>query len=241
MKTCIVIDDNEDAIKLMTRHIGSNPQLSLLASFTDPVEAQHYLESAQIDLVFVDIQMPQLTGLELIEILQSKKNYRLPHFILTTGYSEYALESYEYGVMDYIVKPVTLKRFSTAVDRYLSNTQVSSVQGIAMQKDNFFFADVSGVKTRIEMKDIVYIEGAGNYISIFLSESRIVLHKTMNSLIDMLDAQDFIRIHKSVVVSVSHIQGLRGNELFVNHKDMQVVLPIGITYKRTVIERLKIV
>jgi two-component system, LytTR family, response regulator len=238
--TCIVIDDNEDAIKLISRHIESHPQLTLVASFTDALEAKHYLERTAVNLVFADIQMPQMTGIELIEILQAKKNYQLPHFILTTGYSEYALQSYDYGVMDYILKPITLKRFSTAVDRYLSAVQNTIVPSLSTPKDDFFFADISGVKTRIEMKDIVYIEGAGNYISIFLKESRIVLHKTMNSLIEMLDTTDFIRIHKSVVVAIHQIQGLRGNELFVIHKDKQVTLPIGITYKRTVIERLKI-
>jgi two-component system, LytTR family, response regulator len=236
MIQCVVIDDSEEAIKLLKRHIGAKPNLALVKTFINPTEALHYLEREFVDLVFVDIQMPVMSGLELIEILQAKKDVKLPHFILTTGHSEYALESYNYEIMDYILKPVTFKRFSLAVDKYVNKTKLLKTEIPA--KDNFFFAEIEGVKTRINSADIVYIEGAGNYISIFTITNRILLHKTMSSFVDLLDNKQFIRIHKSILVSVHYIKGIRGSDLFLDYQDKQVKVPIGITYKKALAERL---
>jgi DNA-binding LytR/AlgR family response regulator len=239
MIQCIVIDDSEEAIKLLKRHIGAKPNLSLKATFIDAAEALSYLEQETVDLVFIDIRMPVMSGLELIEILQAKKTIRLPHFILTTGHSEYALESYNYEIMDYILKPVTFKRFSIAVDKYINKTQQQKIE--LPVRDNFFFAEIEGVKTRINSADIVYIEGAGNYISIFTTTTRILLHKTMTSLVELLDEKQFIRIHKSILVSVHYIRGIRGNDLFLDYQGKQVQVPIGITYKKTLAERLRFI
>jgi DNA-binding LytR/AlgR family response regulator len=239
MIQCIIIDDSEDAIKLLTKHIGSRPDLNLLTTFTDPTEALAYMADQKVDLVFIDIHMPEISGLEVIEILQAKKNIKLPHFILTTGHSEYAVESYDYGVTDYILKPVTFKRFSMAIDRYLSKRIIPDES--ELEKDDFFFAELEGVKTRINFADIVYIEGAGNYISLYTLAGRIVLHKTILSITELLDAKRFIRIHKSILVSINYIKGIRGNDLFLNYQGKQVEVPIGVTYKKTLIERLKFI
>jgi two-component system, LytTR family, response regulator len=239
MINCIVIDDSEDAIKLMKRHIGVKPNLVLLETFIDPTAALNYMENNSVDLVFVDIQMPVISGLELIETLQARKGKALPHFILTTGHSEYALESYNYEIMDYILKPITFKRFSMAVDKYINKTKQQKIEPPA--KDNFFFAEIEGVKTRINSADIVYIEGAGNYISIYTKIKRIVLHRTMLSIIELLDSKQFVRIHKSVLVSVNYIKGIRGNDLFIDYEGKQVELSIGITYKKAIMDRLNFI
>jgi two-component system, LytTR family, response regulator len=238
MIQCVVIDDNDESIKLIVRHIQSKPELELKATFSNSVEGLRYIENNAVALVFVDIQMPDLNGLELMDALNSKLGFKAPHFILITGYSEYALESYDYGVKDYLLKPVTFKRFSIAVDRYISNATNHTHREI---QDNFFFAEVEGVKTRINSVDIAYVEGAGNYISVFCKPSRILLHKTLNAISDLLDAKQFIRIHKSVLVSVSHITGVRGNELFIDYNGKSVTLPIGVTYRKAVMDRLNII
>ncbi len=239
MKTCIVIDDSEAALKLMQRHIQMKSELELKGTFSSSIQGLQYLEKEIVDLVFIDIQMPDLNGLELIDTLRSRRNVHLPHFVLVTGFSEYALESYDYGVMDYLLKPITFKRFDAAVDRFL-NLIKPSVQATNIPND-FFFADVDGVKTRFNCEEIVYIEGAGNYISIYTKASRFLLHKTMNSLIEILDPKQFIRVHKSSLVAIKHITGMRGNDLFLDYKGKQIELAIGITYKKLVLDRLNFI
>jgi DNA-binding LytR/AlgR family response regulator len=241
MIQCVVIDDNDESIKLAVRHIQAKPELELMATFNDAILGLQFIEASAVDLVFVDIQMPMLSGLELIYTLRAKQNFKLPHFILITGYSEYALESYNYGVTDYVLKPLTFKRFSIAVDKYIATIHNKPKSPIAENNANFFFAEVDGIKTRINCAEIAYIEGAGNYISIFKSPQRLVLHRTMNSIIDILDPQQFIRIHKSVLVAINQITGMRGNDLFITYNGNTVTLPIGGTYKKELMDRLKII
>lgn len=238
MKTCIVIDDNEASLKLMQKHILSKPELELKAIFSNSIEGLKFLEKEMVDLVFVDIQMPDLNGLELIETIKSKRGLHLPHFILITGYSEYALQSYEYGVMDYLLKPVTFKRFDAAIDKFLNLVKPSAPAEVLAS--DFFFAEIDGVKTRINCSDVIYVEGAGNYISIFTTEKRILLHKTLNAISEMLNHKDFIRIHKSALIAINSITGMRGNEIFIDYQGKQLALPIGVTYKKSVMDRLNI-
>jgi two-component system, LytTR family, response regulator len=232
---CIIVDDNSDAIQLLEDYIKDIPKLNLVKSFTKPIEALQFIENNSLELVLLDIEMPQLSGLDFIETVLNKKINNTPKFILISSYSEYALRSYDYKVEDYIMKPVSFKRLSIAIDRLSPHilTEITS-------NTDFFFLEVENVQTRFNMDDIVFLESSGNYLSIFKKKDRIVIHKTISSMETILDMSKFIRIHKSFIVSLSSIMSVKASNILINYEQANKLLPIGITYKDSVIKRLNI-
>lgn len=199
MIKCIIIDDQKDAIELLVDHVKNRSELILLKSFTNPIDGLSFLKKNSTDLVFLDIQMPHLNGLEFIESLRSKLGNSLPDFILTTGFDEYALSGFEHGVSDYLVKPIEYKRFIIAVDRYISK-QLKN-ENAENEKMTYFFADVNGKKEKINFRDIAYIESQGNYVSIVGDNNlKMLIYKSMHSMQEMLSNNNFIRVHKSFIV-----------------------------------------
>jgi two-component system, LytTR family, response regulator len=249
MINCIVIDDSEDAVKLMKRHIGAKSSLTLLETFIDPTEALNYMESQAVDLVFVDIQMPVISGLELIETLQARKGKPLPHFILTTGHSEYALESYNYEIMDYILKPVTFKRFSMAIDRYLNKTSSANTLRIVNDKANNEARDsnhllqnpevfLSNLKLKsghakiavptfeglqmIDTNEIVKCTAEDNYTHILLlNGSKIMVSRLLKEYEELLSDYNFFRVHNSCLINLEHVTK------YVKGEGGYVVMPDG--------------
>lgn len=238
MITCIVIDDQEEAIEVLTDHIQKKQELYLEGKFTNPLEAISFLENKKVDIVFIDVQMPHLNGLEFIEILRAKKGSDVPKFILTTGFNEYALSGFEYGVSDYLMKPVGFKRFNIAIDRLLIGLKNNNSTTEAAK--DFFFADFDGKKVKINMKDIVYIESSGNYITIFGNNLKLLLYKSMSSIQEILDPDIFIRCHKSFVVSINFLEAVRGNELALKFGNITKYIAIGATFKDAVLKKLRI-
>ncbi len=227
MIRCIVIDDIQEFIDIISSHIAFKKELNLIATFTNPIEAKDFMIENETDLVFLDIDMPHLSGLELIESLRAKNGIKLPKFILTTGHDEFALKGFEYGVTDYIVKPVTYKRFDQAVDRYLDYHQKQH----GHKTETHMFVESEGKKLKVEFEDIVYIEGSGNYISIFKKDKRIVLLKTLSDMEQNLNPKNFMRIHKSFIVAINKIISFANNETQVSYKNEIVNIPIGRTFK----------
>lgn len=238
MITCIIIDDQEEAIEVLTSHIQNKPELSLVNKFTNPLDALTYLENKKIDLVFIDIEMPHLNGLEFIESLRSKKGNEVPKFILTTGYNDFALSGFEHGVFDYLLKPIGFKRFNMSIDRFLSDFNKNI--NVAENAKDFFFADVDGKKVKINFIDIVYIESSGNYITVYGNKLKILLYRSMNSMQEILDPEIFFRTHKSFMVSINYIEVLKGNELVLKHGETTKFIPIGATFKEHILKKLGI-
>ena len=234
MINCIVVDDQIESTELMIAHISKIPLLSLKFSSTNPIEALAFLDKEKVDCVFLDIEMPQLTGLEFIETLKSKLGNSIPKIVLITGYDQYALSGYDYGVFDYLLKPISFKRFKISMDRLIETLNAS------VEARDFFFADIDGKKIKITLSKIIYIEGAGNYIYIVTNEAKMICYKTMSSLLDILPKDKFIRVHKSFIISLGSIQFVRGNEIFVNLNSIQKNIPIGITYKVALLKILGI-
>jgi two-component system, LytTR family, response regulator len=239
MITCIIIDDRQEHIDIIVIHLKSKPELKLLQTFTNSIIALDYITHNKVDLIFLDIDIPHLSGIELIESLQSISNFKLPHFILTTGHPEFALQGFEFGVVDYILKPVSYKRFHQAIERFLE-TKGGSIQEINSEQTEFFFAESEGKKIRVNFEDIIYIEGSGNYISIFKKDKRLVLLKTLNDMEDILNNKLFMRVHKSFIVSINHIEAYANSEAQLKYKGEAVNIPIGRTYKEAFKKRLKI-
>jgi DNA-binding LytR/AlgR family response regulator len=239
MVKCIIIDDQTDAIELLTDHVKSRNELQLLGSFTNPLEALTFLEKNPLDLVFIDIKMPYLNGLEFIESLRAKHGNNLPDFILTTGFDKYSLPGFEQGAVDYLLKPIGEKRFKIAMDRFFNRRLKCS--GTKEKKDEYFFADLNGKKQKIEFKEVVYLKSAGNYISVFGENNLMtIIYNSMNGAQEIFPTENFIRVHKSYAISINHIHAIKGRELLMKRNGSIVNVPIGASFKNEIFKRLKI-
>jgi DNA-binding LytR/AlgR family response regulator len=219
----------------MVDHIKKIPALELKCATTDPIEALTFLDAETVDCIYLDVEMPQLSGIEFMEALKAKFGHNMPKIILITAYDQYALTGYDYGVFDYILKPISFKRFKISVDRLLA-----TFNHVEENRD-FLFVDVDGKKLKINFTDIVYVEGAGNYIFIATAEKKIICYKTLTHLLELLPQNNFVRVHKSFIVSLSGIEAMRGNEVFVTLKNASKNIPIGTTYKDNLLRILKII
>ena len=231
MMKCIAIDDEPLALKLLEDNIGNVSYLELVASCRNAFDAMKVLQENKIDLIFIDIQMPGLTGLQFIASLENK-----PLVIFITAYKQYALESYDLAVVDYLVKPVSLVRFVKACNRAneLHELKTGKNQTASPPADYFFLnADYSQVK--IMFDDITWVEGVRDYVKIHLKSSNkpLLFRTSLKALEPELPASKFIRIHKSYVVAIESIAAIRKTSVFI--KDME--LPVGETY-RDVVEKL---
>jgi DNA-binding LytR/AlgR family response regulator len=204
---------------------------------TDAIAALAFLDTNKPDIIFLDIEMPSLTGIEFIDNLKAKWGNNIPKIVLTTGYSDYALSGYEHGVIDYLLKPITFNRFKKCTDRILDELDKRNTRA---DKPGFFFAEEDGQKVKINFDDIVYVEGAGNYIVIVTCENKKVIYKSMNAIQELLPCDKFMRVHKSYIVAIDKVQAIRGNEISVNIKDGDKNIPIGITFKENVLKQLGI-
>ena len=231
MIRCLAVDDEPLALELLEDNISKVPFLQLVAACDNVVDAMKVMQKETIDLIFLDIQMPGLTGLQFIESMTEK-----PMIILITAYKKYALEGFNLDVMDYLVKPVSLDRFIKACNKanqfYELKSHQKNSKSTSANPDYFFVnADYSLVK--INFADIIYVEGLKDYLKVHLkSASRpIVTRMPMKTIEEELPADQFIRIHKSYIVSVSFITSIRKSSVFVDSLE----LPLGDTYREAVI------
>lgn len=228
MLRCIAIDDEPLALELLEDNISKLSFLQLVASFNNPLEAMKLLQSEPVDLVFLDIQMPGLTGLQFIQSLAQK-----PMFILVTAYEKYALDGYALNVIDYLVKPVALDRFIQAANKALELHQLKQ-KGTVGKDDQplYFFINADYSHLKIVYADILYIEGLKDYIKIHLKTSAkpVIARMSMKTLEDQLPPTQFLRVQKSYIVSKDYITAIRKNSVFIEN----IEIPIGENYKEAV-------
>jgi DNA-binding LytR/AlgR family response regulator len=229
MLTCIAIDDEPLALKLLEDNISKVPYLQLVASCKNTFEAMQVLEGQKVDLIFIDIQMPGLTGLQFIGALENK-----PLVIFITAYKQYALESYDLAVVDYLVKPVSLERFIKACNRAkeLHELKTAKQHGATAPRADYFFVNADYSQIKVLFNDIIWIEGLRDYIKIHLKSTNkpLLIRSNLKALEEELPSSKFIRIHKSYMVAIESITAIRKNSLFIG--DME--LPIGETYREVV-------
>ena len=229
MLRCIAIDDEPLALELLVDNISKVPFLELVAQCSNALEALKVLQEQKVDLVFLDIQMPGLTGLQFIQSLAEK-----PMFILITAYEKYALDGYTLDVIDYLVKPVSLERFIKACNkaRDLHELKVKGTTNHSnTAKAEYFFVNVDYKLVKVVFADITWIEGLKDYIKIHLKSSNrpIITRMSMKSVEEQLPQNDFIRIHKSYIVSVAHITAVMKNSIFLG----DIELPVSDNYRDT--------
>ena len=222
---CIVIDDEPFALDLIRDYVLKTPYLELIETFSNPLKALTYLTTNRVDLILLDINMPELSGIQLIKSLPYQ-----PKVIFTTAYPEYGAESYDYNVVDYLLKPIKYERFLKAVNKVNEPFKASKSENtISEQLDhNKEIFVKSGTQIyKINSNDILYIEGAGNYMTFYTKESKIMSLLKMSEVLDLLPSDKFIRIHKSYIVSYKYIDIIEKHQIFIGEKN----IPIGITYR----------
>jgi DNA-binding LytR/AlgR family response regulator len=227
-KKCIIVDDEPAAHYVLANYIKQNPQLELVSQCYNGVEAMDYLRENKVDLMFLDINMPEISGMELLKILPVH-----PKTILTTAYSEFALESYDYGVIDYLLKPIYFPRFLKAIERFFSaeNIKIENeeivINSISVKVDGYFMD--------IELDQLLYAQSFGNYVKLYTIKKTYLASITTTELEKLLPVNNFIRIHKSYIVAIDKIEDSDRDFVLIKKEK----LPIGITYKRELTDRLK--
>lgn len=225
MLRCIAVDDEPLALGLLTEYIRKVPFLELVATCGDAFEAARVLDEKEVELVFMDIQMPGLTGLQFIQSLPKR-----PMVILVTAYKKFAPEGFDLDVVDYLIKPVGLDRFMKACYKAQELHQLRTKTDTSTT--DFIFVNVDYSLVKILFNDIVWIEGAGDYVKIHLKSAPrpLLVRTTAKTLEAELPGDRFIRIHKSYIVAVASITAVRKNSVFIN--DLE--LPVGETYRETI-------
>jgi DNA-binding LytR/AlgR family response regulator len=223
---CIIVEDEVLAQDVLKSHLARLGSLELAGTYRNALEAEAALSSREIDIMFLDIRLPGMTGLQFLSGLKDS-----PLVVLTTAYAEYALESYEFNVIDYLLKPISFERFSRAVGKILDNRLFSAAakEGDPFSDDHIFIRSNSKF-FRVNFSEILFIEGSRDYLKIHTPDYSLITHQTMNDLEKSLPSRQFIRVHKSYIVALRHIRSIYGNSIELG----KTTIPIGVSYKDSV-------
>ena len=232
----LIIDDEYIAHDIIKDYCDMLPNMQLMKNCYDALEAIEYLNQHEVDLIFLDLNMPKLKGFEFLKILPAP-----PKVIVTTAYKEYALEGYELNISDYLLKPFSFERFLKAVNKALSPTPTVKSQPI-VRNDNAsantitksIFLRSNKKYTQVSIDSIQYLEAAGNYTKVITTEETLMVRGKISDLLISFSSDDFLQVHKSFAVAIKHIKSVEGNQIFIE----EYVIPIGKIYKLRVNELL---
>jgi two-component system, LytTR family, response regulator len=229
---CLVLDDEQHSINILTEYIEKTPGLTLLAAIKDPIEAIPLIKTEQIDIAFIDVQMPNLTGLQFLKLLD-----KTTKVVLCTAYSEYAIDGFELNVIDYLLKPISFERFLRSIQKIEGKESLpAQSKNIESEEDYIFVkAEAKGKFIKVNLKDILFIEGLGNYQKIITKEKPIVCLLKMKSLEEQLAGYGFKRVHKSFLVPLNKITQIDGNKLQIGTHQ----IPVGESFKEELFVFLK--
>lgn len=223
---CLIVDDEPLAIEVIKSHIGNLGIFRIAAECTNANEAFQFLKTEKVDLMFLDINLPGLKGTEFLKSLVNP-----PKVIFTTAYRDYAFEGYELNVVDYLLKPISLDRFIRAIDKFLNSETGKSEH----EEEQYIYLNINKKVHKIQIREIIYVESFKDYLTLHTTGGDIVAKHTISALEQLLPDKEFLRIHRSFIVSLSKIKGF--NAHFI---DLGVAeLPIGPNYTTTVFEKLK--
>jgi two-component system, LytTR family, response regulator len=235
--TCIAIDDEPMALEVIERYCAKSELVELNAVFREPVKAIEYLGREKIDLIFLDINMPDVSGMQLVQTLSPR-----PLVIFTTAYSHYAVDSYTLNAIDYLLKPITFDRFLAAVNKAVAavagrpGVTVDRTGAVTANDDPTIFIKSGPQTHQVKVSDILYLEKDGNYITAHLKDRNILIRENMGDVFDLVPTADFIRVHKSYIVAVKHISMIEVHQITINNEK----IPIGSTYRESLRTRLGI-
>ena len=223
---CVLIDDEPLAIKVLQNYFNNFTDFEVIGTFNNSLEALDFINSTTVDAVFLDINMPMMTGFELISLIENKTKV-----IITTAFREFAAESYDLDVLDYLVKPIPLPRFIKCINKITTeynlknNIKVETTKG-----DSHIFIKVDKKMMKINIEEILFIEGMKEYIKVVTPDKTYITHKSLNSLSEELPADRFLRIHKSYVIALNKVKSIEGNRIQIQ----SYTIPIGRNYSKDV-------
>jgi DNA-binding LytR/AlgR family response regulator len=230
---CILVDDDSLSTKIIKSFIQQTGFLNLIGEFTDGIEAANFINNSKnrsIDIMFLDIQMPGMTGMELLRTFEN-----LPQIILISGHDNHAIEAFEQGVTDYLLKPVTYPRFLKAVNRAKEEIEAQQ-QSIVSNSSNHIFIKQAYNLLKIDNDSIFWVEALGDYINIFTDKDKFTVHSTMKNIESKLPKDKFLRVHRSFIVNINKIEKVDLDDgLLVVEKKL---IPIGISYKDTLLKTI---
>jgi two-component system, LytTR family, response regulator len=225
---CIVIDDEPLARKVLHEYVSLTEDLELIGVAENAAKGKLLLEQSYVDIIFLNIEMPYLNGLEFLKTIERK-----PMIIFTTAFQKYALEGFELDIVDFLLKPIPFGRFRKAIQK--AKEFHSYKTSIEIQRDDYFFIKVGYKFEKIFFDDILYAEAMNNYVTLYTTNNRLLCYITFKIIESELPVDKFIKTHKSFIVSVSHIEGIEGNQIKIN----EVFIPVSRTYKAAVEAALK--
>lgn len=237
---CIAVDDEPRALEVMKEYIEKIPFLELCDTFRNPLKAFEYVKQNEVQLIFLDINMPNLSGIQFIKSLTNK-----PNIILTTAYSEYAVESYGLDVLDYLLKPIEFDRFVKAANKAYDQTElIENIEGVNYpptiesgenKSNDFIFVKSGNQLLRIDIDQIQYIEGSGNYMSLYLEDKKVLTLAKMSEILDMLSSYPFARVHKSYIVHITKIKTVENHRIKIG----EALIPISNSYRNSFYSLIK--
>lgn len=229
---CLIVDDEPAAHFVLVNYIERMGKLELAGQCYNVLEAINFLHQHQVDIIFLDINMPELSGFDLLKTLAHP-----PKIILTTAYSEFALDSYEYGAMDYLLKPIQFPRFLKSIDRFIASQpqEQGTIQRSSIPQDESFMVKVDGSLVRIDPGELIYAQSLGNYVKLFTARQTYLASITTTELEQRLPSGRFMRIHKSHIIALDKVTRFSNAAVFIGTTE----LPVGITFRRELTERLK--
>ncbi len=224
---CLIVEDEPPAMEIMQAFVHDCPQLELTGSYADAFAASEALQREHVDLIFLDINLPRMSGLSFLKTL-----HRTPLVIFTTAYPEYAVDGFEADAVDYLVKPFSFNRFLKAVNKAFERVRASqAMENTGMENSRSFILLRSDKKTyRVNFSEIIYFEAIGDYLKVVLTSKNLVIHETIKGMFDQLPPGLFLRVHKSYVVAIDRINFIEGNQIHAGN----IFIPIGRSFKEEV-------
>jgi DNA-binding LytR/AlgR family response regulator len=235
MISCFIVDDEQSAIDILRVFVDKVPFLTLVGSTTNPIEALGIMQRQPVDLLFLDIHMPQLSGLDMISLVRGQTKV-----VLTTAYSEFAVTGFELEALDYLLKPIAFERFLKTAHKALNlhTEHLARLQPAEKAADYIFVKTESkGKMAKVSFEDIIYVEGMKNYVTIHTVDEQITTLLNMKDLEERLPGQQFMRVHKSYLISLERIRAVEGNQLLL--KGLKAYVPLGETYRTAFFEVLQ--
>ncbi|KRD12505.1 two-component system response regulator [Flavobacterium sp. Root901] len=227
---CVLIDDEPLAIKVLQNYFNNFTDFEVIGTFNNSLEALDFINSTAVDAVFLDINMPMMTGFELISLIENKTKV-----IITTAFREFAAESYDLDVLDYLVKPIPLPRFIKCINKITTEYNLKNNIKIDVTKgDSHIFIKVDKKMMKINIEEILFIEGMKEYIKVVTPDKTYITHKSLTSLSEELPGDRFLRIHKSYVIALNKVKSIEGNRIQIQ----SYTIPIGRNYSKDVKNRI---
>jgi DNA-binding LytR/AlgR family response regulator len=230
--SCIIVDDEPVARKILHEFVDQVPFMELQGKFENAMKAETFLKNNTVDMIFLDIEMPKVSGLQFLQKMHIESMV-----ILTTAFPQYALEGYELDIIDYLLKPFALNRFLKAVQKAKDYHQMKTRTAGALAPSYIFIKSDKRIE-KIELNDILYAESVGNYVSIHTDSKRIIAYLTMKSLESQLPPDEFIKVHQSYLVNCSRIEAIDGNEIKIGSKSLPISRNCRDTVMKIVNQRL---